>query len=193
MNVRATLAATIAIAGSLGLATTQANALAIVAGTGWVQDSVSAVNMPSTDSPVTFTVASGQSDIFSLTDAFVPGDVYSVTTGGITTISTFTSYPGTFPLGLGGGTTGAATYDAAWANNAFSHLQLGFSAGTYSLVITGDGAGGLPAGFAIRLDSGTLTVGAVPEASTLAMMVLGFAGVGFLAYRKKSTPSLRLV
>jgi hypothetical protein len=190
MNVRATLAATIAIAGSLGLATTQANALAIVAGTGWVEDSISAVNMPSAGSPVTFTVAPGQSEIFSLTDAFVPGDVYSVTSGGQTTISTFTSYPGTFPLGLG---ASPATYDAAWANNAFSHLQIGFSAGTYSLSIEGDGAGGLPAGFAIRLDSGTLTVGAVPESSTWAMMVLGFAGVGFLAYRKKSTPSLRLV
>src|SRR5665213_2966699 len=172
MNMRATLA-TIAIAGSLGIATTQANALVLVAGTGWVEDSISAPNMPSIDSPVTFTVGSGQHDIFSLTDAFVPGDLYSVTSGGITSISTFTSYPGTFALGLG---ASPATYDAAWTNNAYSHLQLGFSAGTYSLSLTGDGAGGLPAGFAFRLDSGTLSVGAVPEPATLAMMVLGFAG-----------------
>ena len=33
----------------------------------------------------------------------------------------------------------------------------------------------------------------VPEASTWAMMVLGFAGVGFMAYRRKSKPALRLV
>ena len=31
---------------------------------------------------------------------------------------------------------------------------------------------------------------AVPEASTWAMMILGFAGVGFMAYRRKSKPAL---
>jgi hypothetical protein len=37
----------------------------------------------------------------------------------------------------------------------------------------------------------TLTVtDAVPEPSTWAMMILGFAGVGFMAYRKKSKPAL---
>jgi hypothetical protein len=40
---------------------------------------------------------------------------------------------------------------------------------------------------------GTLTVAAVPEASTWAMMLLGFACVGFVAYRRKATPALRLV
>jgi hypothetical protein len=33
-------------------------------------------------------------------------------------------------------------------------------------------------------------VGAVPEPSTWAMMILGFAGVGFMAYRRKSKPAL---
>jgi PEP-CTERM motif len=32
--------------------------------------------------------------------------------------------------------------------------------------------------------------GAVPEPSTWAMMILGFAGVGFMAYRRKSKPAL---
>jgi PEP-CTERM motif len=31
---------------------------------------------------------------------------------------------------------------------------------------------------------------AVPEPSTWAMMILGFAGVGFLAYRRKAKPAL---
>jgi len=36
-----------------------------------------------------------------------------------------------------------------------------------------------------------LTVaGAVPEPSTWAMMLLGFAGIGFMAYRRKSKPGL---
>jgi hypothetical protein len=32
--------------------------------------------------------------------------------------------------------------------------------------------------------------GTVPEPSTWAMMILGFAGVGFMAYRRKSKPAL---
>jgi hypothetical protein len=34
---------------------------------------------------------------------------------------------------------------------------------------------------------------AVPEASTWAMMVLGFFGVGFMAYRRRGQATLRLV
>jgi hypothetical protein len=36
-------------------------------------------------------------------------------------------------------------------------------------------------------------VGGVPEPSTWAMMVLGFAGIGFMAYRRKSKPALMAV
>jgi len=43
------------------------------------------------------------------------------------------------------------------------------------------------------VDFGHYTVAAVPEASTWAMMILGFAGVGFLAYRRRGHgPALRL-
>lgn len=37
----------------------------------------------------------------------------------------------------------------------------------------------------------TATITAVPEPSTWAMMVLGFAGVGFMAYRRKNKAALR--
>ncbi len=37
---------------------------------------------------------------------------------------------------------------------------------------------------------GDLTVSSVPEPSTWAMMILGFAGIGFMAYRRKSKPAL---
>jgi hypothetical protein len=40
--------------------------------------------------------------------------------------------------------------------------------------------------------TGTITA-AVPEPSTWAMMILGFFGVGFMAYRRNSRPALRLV
>lgn len=42
---------------------------------------------------------------------------------------------------------------------------------------------------ALRVDG---FAGAVPEPSTWAMMILGFMGVGFIAYRRKSGPALRI-
>jgi hypothetical protein len=36
----------------------------------------------------------------------------------------------------------------------------------------------------------TVTVGAVPEPSTWVMLILGFAGIGVMAYRRKSKPAL---
>jgi len=38
--------------------------------------------------------------------------------------------------------------------------------------------------------AGTLTVSAVPEPSTWAMMLLGFIGLGFMAYRRKASSAL---
>jgi hypothetical protein len=39
-------------------------------------------------------------------------------------------------------------------------------------------------------DLGTLQVAAVPEPSTWAMMILGFAGIGYLAYRRRQGAAL---
>jgi hypothetical protein len=38
----------------------------------------------------------------------------------------------------------------------------------------------------------TAVASAVPEPSTWAMMILGFAGIGFMAYRRKSKPALMI-
>ena len=50
------------------------------------------------------------------------------------------------------------------------------------------------------IETGTYTIGpgpqitaAVPEPSTWAMMILGFASVGFMAYQRKSKPAFRFV
>jgi len=40
---------------------------------------------------------------------------------------------------------------------------------------------------------GNSMASAVPEPSTWAMMILGFAGIGFMAYRRKSKPALMTV
>jgi len=49
----------------------------------------------------------------------------------------------------------------------------------------GQGVGGEP--FVTGITTG---ISAVPEPSTWAMMILGFAGIGFMAYRRKSRPAL---
>ena len=44
---------------------------------------------------------------------------------------------------------------------------------------------------AVTLDTNNVSIGgAVPEPSTWAMMLLGFAGIGFMAYRRKAKPAL---
>ncbi len=65
----------------------------------------------------------------------------------------------------------------------------------------GNGSGGYQAAFFGSVGDGpnewgyniaaNVTVGAVPEPSTWAMMILGFAGVGFMAYRRKAKPAFR--
>ena len=62
--------------------------------------------------------------------------------------------------------------------------------GTAFVDFTGFGAGFNTVTFtstapAFELSNVTASVGAVPEPATWAMMVLGFAGIGFLAYRRK--------
>jgi hypothetical protein len=52
-------------------------------------------------------------------------------------------------------------------------------------------ANGAPAVLDLNLSGGNLA-GPIPEPSTWAMMILGFFGVGLIAYRRKSKPELRL-
>ena len=64
------------------------------------------------------------------------------------------------------------------------------SAGDYYLNIAG--TAGSTAGYGGNL--ATAAIAAVPEPSTWAMMLLGFAGVGFMAYRRRSgNRAIRLV
>jgi hypothetical protein len=47
--------------------------------------------------------------------------------------------------------------------------------------------------FSLVFSPGVGNVSAVPEPSTWAMLLLGFGGVGFMAYRRKSKPALMAV
>jgi hypothetical protein len=73
---------------------------------------------------------------------------------------------------------------STWSTGSFAFTDV---VGTNSLVFSGNPVndGG---DHSIGLD--LVSIAAVPEPSTWAMMLLGFAGVGFMAYRRKSKPAL---
>jgi hypothetical protein len=62
------------------------------------------------------------------------------------------------------------------------------SATSYTLTFNFNGEGVTAAD--VLVDN--ISIAAVPEPSTWAMMILGFCGLGFMAYRRKSQASVRL-
>jgi hypothetical protein len=113
------------------------------------------------------------------------------TAGVATTVPTFTG----FPLGVTSGTYDhtfdmslSSSYNPAFVTanggtvaTAETVLLAGLSAGdTYLNIHSSVVPGGEIRGF----------LAAVPEPSTWAMMLLGFAGIGFMAYRRKAKPAL---
>ena len=63
-------------------------------------------------------------------------------------------------------------------------------AGTYLLTLFYADRQQVAANLHFSVEGGTIN--AVPEPSTWAMMILGFAGVGFMAYRRKAQSAVRL-
>jgi hypothetical protein len=161
-------------------------ATTLVVGSGWQYDQIDAKNAESVNSPITFTVPTGDTYLFSLSDGFLTGDVYKVVIDGvISSVSTFSDYSTPFDNSTG---PAASYFSADWLNDEFSHLQLSFAAGSYSLMIYGNGKGGLPAGFGERLDNGDISLG-IPEPATWLTMLLGFGGLG-IAMRNRRKHAL---
>jgi hypothetical protein len=81
----------------------------------------------------------------------------------------------------------AITNNPVWGQDALFNVWSN-GANSFGFLFSGT----LPTVFDVYLNqgAGTGTVSAVPEPSTWAMMLLGFAGVGFMAYRRKSKPAL---
>ncbi len=86
-------------------------------------------------------------------------------------------------------------YDPTQGNLMLTVNDLGFGTGNNSLFLDVDKNVGTTnsrfSAFKNDWDRGLVTgfndsVGAVPEPSTWAMMILGFAGVGFFAYRRRN-------
>ena len=91
---------------------------------------------------------------------------------------------------LAGLSLSAGTYDISFYNPSLLTVDR-YSGGSGQMVQLG--CGGICGGSGGSLDFALYGVSAVPEPSTWAMMILGFAGVGFMAYRRKSKPALMAV
>ena len=68
----------------------------------------------------------------------------------------------------------------------YSYLFTPTANGSYTLTFAFDA--GLQPAKDLLLDN--VSIAAVPEPSTWAMLILGFAGIGFMAYRRKSQPAV---
>jgi choice-of-anchor C domain-containing protein len=91
---------------------------------------------------------------------------------------------------------GGVSQDFTYTLNGNTHTDMKYVLEQVDFTTTG---GVLPLSF-MSLDSnspygpviGSLTISAIPETSTWAMMLLGFLGVGFLAYRRNGNRSFRI-
>ena len=103
-------------------------------------------------------------------------------------------YDATFNGQILGNNSVSGSVKGDLATPAWKHLSFDFTTagnGTGSFSFSGLGAGHNPA-WAADVVVDNFSVTAVPEPATWAMMILGFMGVGFMAYRRKTHSSLRI-
>jgi hypothetical protein len=133
-------------------------------------------------------------ETLSLSQAVDPTNRSENLTGLVTGL-TFNIDGETFTLGTSGFTLSTVVFDSGVFNDITVSASLpGGRAGTISLFTTSTFSYDNPVDD--HLSSGTVTAelaSPVPEASTWAMMILGFLGVGFMAYRKKWAMRSRLI
>lgn len=161
------------------VATAAANAALVLNG-GWQADTIDRAYVDSSGGPYVFSY--GGSTTFSITDNFITGDTYFVYDFGtlILTTSLNGAQPSLAPIGdvLG---------DLGWTDASYEHGSITLAPGGHSLTIQGNGAGGVPAGFYIRLDD-VAPQSSVPEPTSLAVMSLAMVGLG-AAWRRKQAIS----
>jgi len=155
------------------------SALAAGGGTGWIDE-----DYASDDSALNFkfTIAQGMHGTFTVVDAGFAGDTFSITNFGnmIGATSGVAAGSSSGPLEF--------DFDAAFANPAYSHGVFTLGAGTYSI------SGSLLQSVDGDLDATNgavrLSVSAVPEPTSSALMMGGFAALALLARRRKSASAI---
>lgn len=153
-------------------------------GTGWIDEDYAGDGSALS---FTFTIAKGSVGQLTVVDAGFAGDTFSVTNFGSTIGATSAVAPGT-----SAGST-EFSFDAALANPTYSNGVFTLAAGTYSIsgsllqsVFDSDLGTDLDAtDGAVRL-----SISAVPEASSTALMFGGLAAIAMLARRRKSANNI---
>jgi hypothetical protein len=79
--------------------------------------------------------------------------------------------------------------DIVWfPNSSITEYAIGTSTGEQ---IEGSGVSSIQAQLDLELPEGFSLASSVPEPSTWAMLLIGFAGIGFMAYRRRKDATLR--
>jgi hypothetical protein len=138
-----------------------------ILGAGWAYDQINAAFVPSVDSPYIYNL--GSAAVFTITDDFVVGDVYQVFDFGVLILTTaiWGAMP---PFGPGD--------PFGWVTAGYAKGQILLAPGPHQLVVMGNGAGGIPAGFYTRIDNAT-----VPEPGLLLILCIGIGAVSLAAWR----------
>ena len=125
-----------------------------------------------------FTIAAGQIGVLTVVDAAFSGDVFSVKVNGLGLDNTSAAVNG-YPTSVG-------DFDAALADSNFSRGVYSFAAGSYmvtgALYISALDDAGAPLNSTVGALK--LEVAAVPESSTLAMLLAGLCSVGLMVRRR---------
>ena len=120
---------------------------------------------------------------------------YDASLSSVTAVDITVGSLGSFTTIYGNAFTPALVYLNIENSNYLFQLELDtyatLGSGATTQIDSNSGLYSLPGALYVGTPSGSLTISAVPEPSAWAMMLLGFAGIGLMAYRRKSKAAFR--